>query len=434
MSLHPLTAPSASAPASRMPRMPQRLEETGLDFSFVVELVAKVLYVRGQLKLPELAAHLKLPPGILEPVLTLMRTERLCEMARRGETEGAMTYTLSDTGRARAQDFLARGLYSGPAPVSLQAYIDMVRNQSILDLPVDRQGVHDVFANVVIKDSLLDQFGAAMASGRAMFIYGPAGSGKTYIAERLVGLASGHVAIPHAIVIDNEVVQVFDPVVHEPVAQERAAGSLLGNREDARWVLCKRPAIIAGAELTLSMLDLQFDTQSRFYQAPPHVKANNGLFIVDDLGRQLVTPRDLMNRWIVPMDRRVDYLTLHTGKKFQLPFDLILVFSSNLPPSELADPAFLRRIGYKIFVGPLDEPEYRGIFTDTCTALGIPFDETQYRYLLEQHHARSNTPLLACLPRDILTQLRDFAQFNHVPPQLSSELLDWAWHNYFARD
>jgi hypothetical protein len=417
-----------------MPRMPQRLEDTGLDFSFVVELAAKVLYVRGQLKLPELAAHLKLPPGILEPVLTLMRTERLCEMARRGETEGAMTYTLSDTGRARAQDFLARSLYSGPAPVSLQAYIDMVRSQSILDLAVDRQGVHDVFANVVIKDSLLDQFGAAMASGRAMFIYGPAGSGKTYIAERLVGLASGHVTIPYAMVVDNEVVQVFDPVVHEPVAQERTAGSLLGSREDGRWVLCKRPAIIAGAELTLSMLDLQFDAQSRFYQAPPHVKANNGLFIVDDLGRQLVTPRDLMNRWIVPMDRRVDYLTLHTGKKFQLPFDLILVFSSNLPPSELADAAFLRRIGYKIFVGPLDEPEYRNIFADTCAALGIAFDETQYRYLLERHHARSNTPLLACLPRDILTQLRDFAQFNGVPPALSSELLDWAWHNYFARD
>jgi hypothetical protein len=422
--------------AAPLPRSPHRLEETGLDFAFVVELVTKVLFLRGQLRLPELSAHLKLPVGVLDPVLTLMRSERLCEMSRRGETEGAMLYTLTDIGRSRAQDFLARSQYSGPAPVSLNAYVEQVQKQSILQMTVDRERVRDVFKNVVIRETLLDQFGAGMASGRAVFIYGPAGSGKTYIAERLVGLASGDIGVPYAIAVDNEVIQVFDAVVHHPVMQEKAAGMLLdlGNRDDQRWVVCERPAIIAGAELTLSMLDLQFDPKARFYQAPPHVKANNGLFVVDDLGRQLVSPRDLMNRWIVPMDRRIDYLALHTGKKFLLPFDLILMFSSNLPPSELADPAFLRRIGYKIFVGPLDETEYRRVFCDVCAGLGIPFSEEQYHHLLERYHARTGTPLLACFPRDILSQLKDFARFNGMEPALTPELIDWAWNNYFTRD
>jgi hypothetical protein len=308
--------------------------------------------------------------------------------------------------------------------------------QSITSMDISREALHKLFSGIVIKQHLLDQFGAGAASGRALFIYGPAGSGKTFIAERLIGLVSGDIAIPYAFAVDNEVIQVFDAVVHVPVDQEQMpkGGLDLCNRSDARWVMCRRPALLAGAELTLPMLDLQFDGKTRFYQAPPHVKANNGLFMVDDLGRQLVSPRDLMNRWIVPMDRRIDYLALHTGKKFMVPFDLVLVFSSNLPPSQLADPAFLRRIGYKIFVGPLDEPDYRRIFTAVCAELGIEFSEQQYRYLLSQYHERTNTPLLACLPRDILSQLSDFARFSGVKAELSPALIDWAWNNYFVHD
>jgi DNA-binding PadR family transcriptional regulator len=203
--------------------MPQRLEDTGLDFSFAVELLAKILYVRGQLRLPDLANYSKLSPGVLDPVLTFMRSERLCEMARRGETEGAMAYTLTDSGRARAQDFLARNQYAGPAPVSLKAYIDQVQRQSIADMRVTREKLHQAFSGIVIQNQLLDQFGAAMNSSRAIFVYGPAGSGKTYISERLVGLLSGDVAVPYAVVVDNEIIQLFDPVVHEPVAREKAS-------------------------------------------------------------------------------------------------------------------------------------------------------------------------------------------------------------------
>jgi hypothetical protein len=419
---------------SPLPSMPQRVEDTGLDFSFLVELVAKTLYVRGQLRLPDLAGIVKLSLGVLEPLLTFMRGERLCEMVRQGETDGTMAYNLTDLGRSRARDFLERCQYVGPAPVSLNAYVKQVQRQSIMDMGVTRETLHRAFEGIIVRPDLLEQFGAAMNSGRPILVYGPAGSGKTYISERLVGLLSGNVAIPYAIEVGNEVIQVFDPVIHESVAMEESRRSALdrGRNHDNRWVLCRRPVVLTGAELTLSMVDLQFDQKSRFYQAPPQVKANNGLFIVDDLGRQLVSPQDLMNRWIVPLDRHVDYFGLHTGKKFEVSFDVIVVFSSNLQPSKLADEAFLRRLGYKIFVGPLPEADYRRIFAQVCEQNGIAFDENGYRYVVEELHSRNAKPLLACLPRDILGQLRDFARFNGREPALSEDLLDWAWHNYFA--
>jgi hypothetical protein len=297
-----------------------------------------------------------------------MRTERLCEMARQGETDGTMAYTLTDLGRARARDFLERSQYAGAAPVSLEGYAKQVADQSVLNMGVTRDTLHRAFDGIVVRPDLLDQFGAAMNSGRPLLVYGPAGSGKTYISERLVGLLTGDVAIPYAIEVGNEVIQLFDPVVHHPTAHDgpRGAGLDRGRNQDERWVLCRRPLVLTGAELTLPMVDLQFDQTTRFYQAPPQMKANNGLFIVDDLGRQLVSPRDLMNRWIVPLDRHIDYFALHTGKKFQVPFDVIVVFSSNLQPSKLADDAFLRRLGYKIFVGPLPEGDYRRIFMKVC--------------------------------------------------------------------
>jgi hypothetical protein len=419
---------------SPLPNSPQRVEDTGLDFSFLVELLAKILYVRGQLRLPDLATHAKLSRAVLEALLSFMRSERLCEMVRQGETDGTMAYTLTDLGRARANDFLQRCQYAGPAPVSLSAYVKQVAQQSVREMGVTRELLQSAFENIIVRREHLDQFGAAMNSSRPILVYGPAGSGKTYISERLVGLLSGNVAIPHAIEVGNEVIQVFDWMVHQPVACDDSRRSVLdrGRKHDARWVLCRRPVVLTGAELTLPMVDLQFDHKSRFYQAPPQMKANNGLFIVDDLGRQLVSPQDLMNRWIVPLDRHVDYFGLHTGKKFQVPFDVIVVFSSNLQPSKLADEAFLRRLGYKIFVGPLPESDYREIFMSVCADNGIPFDEKGYRYVVKDLHVRNDKPLLACLPRDILCQLRDFSRFNGREPTLSEELLDWAWHNYFA--
>lgn len=424
-----------------VPAPPVTLEQTELPFFFLVELSAKILFKGGPQRKGELVDRVKLLPGVLEPVLDFMRAEHLIEVQPRTQGDSVMaagkelTFALTDMGRQRASDAMARSQYAGPAPVSLRAYERQVRLQSMADVEVTRADITRVFDGVVIKPDLLDQFGAAMNSRRASFVYGPAGAGKTYIAERLIGLLDGGIYIPHAILVDGEVVQVFDPLVHTPLADSQRPHSMLERRgfSDARWVACERPVVLCGGELSLSMLDLQFDREARYYTAPPQVKANNGLLIIDDLGRQLAEPRAIMNRWIVPMDRQVDYLALHTGGKFQVPFDVNLVFSTNLQPSALADEAFLRRLGYKIYVGPIEAPDYEGIFRQECTRLGIPFTPEGLAYVL-QRHQQEQRPLLACSPRDLLGQLRDQARFRSLRPEMSESLLDWAWNNYFVRN
>src|SRR5512139_450056 len=352
--------------ASLMPVPPTTVEETELPFFFLVELVAKHLFRGGPQRASELADRLHLLPGVMESLLGFMRDERLIEVQARTQstTSGAMTkdftYVLTDQGRARAADAMARCQYAGPAPVSLGDYVRQVARQSFRDERVTQEGVRRHFSSEVIRPDLLEQFGAAMNSGRAMFVYGPPGAGKTYIAERLIGLMSGAIYIPHAVYVDGEIIQIYDPLVHQPMEYSGESKTRIERHiaQDARWVRCSRPVVLSGGELSLSMLDLQFDSEARYYTAPPQVKANNGLLIIDDLGRQLSEPRVIMNRWIVPMDRQVDYLSLHTGNKFRVPFDVNLVFSTNLQPAALADEAFLRRLGYKIFVGPIDAFDY----------------------------------------------------------------------------
>ena len=416
------------------PRAPRTLEETGLPVLFLAELAAKILFVRGQMRLTELSQQTRLPAIVLDSLLAFMRAERLCEVVRRGETDGDIIYELTDAGRARAVEYLGRCKYAGAAPVGLADYVAQVERQSVTKMKVTREGVEKALHGLVIDPVVRDQLGAAMGSGRSLFMYGPAGAGKTYLAERLSLLLAGDVVVPHAILVDGEIIQVFDPLIHTPVEDGRPAGSVLDNlmRPDQRWVRCKRPVAITGGELTLRMLDLDYDASTGFYQAPPHVKANNGLFVVDDLGRQIVTPEQLMNRWIVPMDRHHDYLALHSGTKFTLPFDVVLVFSTNLMPSEVADPAFLRRLGYKIHIGALCEEDYRNIFTRVCAERDVPFDEAVFQILLKEFHAVHDKPLLACYPRDLIGQIADLARYRGEPARLTIDALHWAWHNYFA--
>ncbi|MYN30464.1 ATP-binding protein [Duganella levis] len=420
-------------------RAPRSVEETGLSFLFLTELILKVLFQRGQVRLPELAAHIKLSVSVITPLVTFLRNEKLCEVTRSGHsgTDADLTYHLTDAGALRATACLNRNAYAGPAPVTLAAYVAQVAAQSVRHLHVVRADVDRAFSDVVASRGVLDQMGAAMNSGRAMFIYGQAGSGKTFLAERLCGLLHGAIAVPYAIMIDAEVVPFYDPVQHQPAADGSAAVQAeLGDRHrtlDARWVRdLQRPTALTGGELTLEMLDLRFDANTRLYQAPPHLKANNGIFIIDDLGRQRCSPLELMNRWIVPMDRGVDYLSLHTGLVFQVPFDVVVVFSSNFLPERLSDGAFLRRLGYKIEVPPQTQAEYELLFRQACTQYGMAFDASAFAYLLSEHHAKDQTPLLACYPRDLIRQVRDLARYENTQPTLDQRSLDWAWQNYFA--
>jgi len=436
------TAPAVIfAPADL--RAPRTVDDTGLPFLFLAELIAKVLHQRGQLRLPELAQHLKLGVSVIDPLVAFLRAEKLIEVARAGSsgTDADLAYGLTEAGRARAATVLARNAYAGPAPVTLAAYTAQVQAQSVANLRVTRARMNAVFDGIVVNPRVLDQLGAAMNSGRTIFLHGLAGSGKSFLAEHLRDLLDGEIAVPHALMVDGEAIPLYDSVQHGPagasVAEGAAAGGIdRGSAPDMRWVRgLRRPAALVGGELTLDMLDLRFDPHTRLYVAPPHLKSNNGIFIIDDLGRQRCTPDALMNRWIVPMDRGVDHLTLHTGHGFQVPFDVIVVFSSNFVPQRLSDGAFLRRLGYKIEVPPATKDEYARLFAQACAAIGVAPNPgllaELFDYLVERHRA-AGVPLLACHPRDLLRQLRDLARFEERAPELSCEALDWAWTNYFA--
>jgi energy-coupling factor transporter ATP-binding protein EcfA2 len=426
-------APRISAARKSAPRT---VQDTGLPFLFLTELLGKTLATRGQLRLSELAAHSKLPPSVLDPLLVFMRAEKLCEIIRRGGsgTDADLHYNLTETGRLRAAECLQRDAYAGPAPVPLADYAAQVARDSARADSIQRTLMEQVFGALTISPALLRQLGAALNSGRALFLHGPAGSGKTFLAEQLRHLLPGEIMLPHAILVDGAVVSLYDPLVHMLIEDNGPPDGMFERRapRDQRWLRSQRPAVLTGGELTLEMLDLRFDPASRLYLAPPHLKANGGIFIIDDLGRQRCTPGELMNRWIVPMDRRLDYLTLQNGYKFPVPFDMAVVFSSNLTPDALDDAAFLRRLGYKIHVGPLNAAQYESVFRQQCVALGIAWQAESFRYLRDQLHARQQQPLMACHPRDLLGQVCDLARYEGRSPQLSPEVLDWAWKNYFT--
>jgi len=427
---------SASDVRATLPRAPQTIEETGLSSTFLVELIAKTMFQLGLTRLTELSAQLCLGSAVVEAVCQFMRRETLLEVTRRGQHEADVQFDLTQAGRARAVDWLTRNSYVGAAPVPLEIYAERVAAQSVANQAVTVHQVRAAFADLVVPERLIDLLGTAVNSGRPMLLHGPAGSGKTYLAQHLHRIITGAVAIPHAISVHGEVIRVFDAQCHRVLPLDAAPRAALDNRArpDARWVLCERPCVVSGGELTLEMLDLSFDGRAGYYEAPPHFKANNGLFIVDDLGRQVITPRELMNRWVVPMERRHDHLMLRNGAKFTIPFDMVLVFSSNLRPDQLEDAAFLRRLGHKIAIEPLLPKDYALVFERACRAEGIPHDPQALQRLVKNYHAIWSRPLLACYPRDLLHLIASRARYLGVPAELSAELLDWAWHAYFGNE
>ena len=420
--------------SGELPPAPQKPQDTGLPLLLLTELVLKIMHQHGLQRLNEVSQHIKLGPALLEELFAHLRKETLVEVRHRGALDGDVTYELTQAGRARAAEALARNLYAGVAPVSIGAYTERVLAQSVATVSVTKERLEHVLADVAMRPELREQLGAAMNSQRGIMLYGPPGAGKTYLCEQLARLLAGNIAVPHAVEVSGEIIRLFDPLVHHAVDAPQGPRLSIDNRQrtDARWVLCERPVVVTGGELTLEMLDLVFDPRAGYYQAPPHFKANNGLFLVDDLGRQLVTPRQLLNRWLVPMEQRHDYLMLRNGAKFRIPFDSVLLFSTNLQPADVADDAFLRRISYKIYVGEVDVEDYRRITRAVCQAKNVRYSDAAFDHLVHDYHARYARPLLACCPRDLVSQIADYAAYLGREPELSADTLRWAWHNYFA--
>ncbi|OQY20452.1 MAG: AAA family ATPase [Anaerolineaceae bacterium 4572_32.2] len=449
----------ASASEQRQPASPQDLKEaprkagkgfqppdissiddTGLTLGFLADLVLKVMYFEGDISGYDIAQIVKLPfAGVVEEALEFLRREQFCEVkGARGLGESSYRYTISDKGSEKAREVMERSMYVGPAPVPLQAYADSVHQQPLRNLNINLGTMRQMLSHLVLSQETFNQIGPAVNSGRSVFLFGPPGNGKTVIAESIGRmLMTDDMYIPYAFEVDGQVVKVFDQVNHKmlekaPAAEKNTGVFSSGRQQDERWVKIKRPVISVGGELTLDALDLVFDEISKYYEAPFQIKANGGMFLIDDFGRQRMRPRDLLNRWIVPLEKRIDYLTLHTGRKIEVPFDMLIVFSTNLEPKELVEEAFLRRIRHKIEVGNPSYEQFREIFRRVCRAKNVPHDDRALAYLLQEHYIKKKRPLRACHPRDLLDELVDIANFTGVPVRLSTELLDKACEAYFV--
>jgi MoxR-like ATPase len=420
----------AKTATPQLPPRPRSVEETGLSMTFVSDMIVRALYLIGEMTGQHMVDLLHLPyDNVIDQAISYLRREQMCEIKGSGGIgEKAYRYQATAKGVERAKEIGERTQYLGPAPVTLEAYVEMMRQQTTQGLVITEDSIRQAFAHLVIGEALLQQLGPAINSGKSIFLFGHAGNGKTSIAEAVSKLMSDTIVIPHAVIIDGQIIRVFDPIHHDRVP----VSSNLEHTYDKRWVLSKRPIVIAGGELNIASLDLVYDEYSKFYEAPLQMKANGGLFLIDDFGRQQMRPRELLNRWIVPLEKRVDYLTLHTGKKIEVPFDQLIIFSTNIEPKQLVDEAFLRRIRYKVEVGNPSPPEYREILRRICKAKNVPYSDEGLRYLLESEYGKRNLELRACHPRDLIDQLIDIARFTRTQPTMSRELLSAACKSYFV--
>ena len=425
---------TSSADEVRMPAQPKTVRETGLERALIVELVAKSMFATGKIHLPVLTGKLRLSINVLREVLGFMLAEQLVEVASRGDSDLDVNYQLTGNGKLRAADFLARCRYAGPAPVTLQAYRELVLRQSSRHSSVGRVNAARMaaaFAEDSIDPAVRDLVGAALQSSRSLLLYGPSGSGKTTLARTLGQLQHGAVAVPYAILVDQEIVLVYDPLLHltpaVPVRQGEDRRS-----SDARWAMCQRPLIQVGAELSSDMLDLRYDATGGVYHAPPHFMANNGMLLVDDLGRQHIAGADLLNRWSAPLDTGADHLTLVGGHKIGVPFDVTLVFATNLAPHLLLDDSLMRRVAWKIEVGALSETHYRALFRRQCRLARIACDEAALDFLITCLHPSHGRALLASYPRELLSRIADFASFAGATARLTVPALEQAWTSMFA--
>jgi predicted ATPase with chaperone activity len=415
---------------------PQSLADTGLSFDLLLQLILKTLHFTGSITGAELARRLGLSHSAIESILEHLKFTHLVEISGGSLLGGpSFEYQITTAGRNRALLFLEQSHYVGVAPVPFGQYeVYMQRFARTMPKSATRARVKDAFSHLVLSERVLDQLGPAINGAHSLFVYGPPGNGKTVIAQAIRNLLDGVIAIPRAIETDGQIVQVFDPVVHEPIPGPEITGMDRGEGMDQRWVYCRRPLVTVGGELTLDELELNFSPTAKFYKAPVQLTANGGVLVIDDFGRQKCSPVDLLNRWITPLESRVDYLPLETGQKLPVPFVLLIVFATNLRPTDLVDEAFLRRIHYKVFAENPTRQDFKDIFQRCCQERRIEYDVVVVENLLKTYFDPRGILPRGCHPRDLIDQAISLADYRGEPHRLSDELLSAACASYFVDD
>ena len=416
------------------PAVPSTIEETGLAESVIEQLILKLLYHRNDLSGREISTAIGLKFSVLDDFLDALKRLHFVEVKRSlGIGNLSAQFSLTEAGRQQARESLEVNQYSGPAPVPIAQYRAVVHQQRPREGWLSKEALTAAYSRMVVTPRMFSQIGPAVSTGTSFLLYGQPGNGKTYLAEALFNLDTSCIYVPYAIECQGNIIQVYDPIYHQPINDDVPSASAIAIEptSDGRWFKCRRPFIVSGGELNLEMLDLSYNVTSKVYDAPFQVKANNGIYLIDDFGRQKASPAEVLNRWIVPMERRIDYLTFHSGGKMTVPFEAFLIFSTNLAPEQLGDEAFLRRIQYKMLVPNPTEDEFIEIFKRFCSTRDLPYSEELIQSFIEKHYRNTGKPFRRCHPRDVLSHAISLIHFEKLAITLTGELLDRAFDSCF---